>query len=447
MTIKYGAPIKDENMLNELNSNSVQYGAPIKDQERLSQLEKKPDNSFKKLISSYLPDPTKYPSGINIASGLLSLASRNPEEAKIIANLPQTLQSRLPNAMEEFEHSFGKNLPSMVLPSLRGAGFIPGALSRIGGQTAWGTASNPADPLEGAKEFGGVQGAMEALGGAARPIGWIAEKINPIKHAGKLAEKIRNLAQSGYKEGESYYKPVHEKYDKNWVTATPEEYLGFHPEDKQYFKPDVNKAYRSFIAEPSFENLHDLQSEMGRYDILRPMRDKVKDKIKSYLSMDKPMLESYQKGSDILRDKYYPYTDNDVLRDIVEHKKPITSFNPNKLSKAVESSPLVSKSAKLEVPIEHPLNDINEELQRKMQASQLWRYGIPMALGAAGGHMIEPALGSVGGTLAGSVFGHYVEPQLLKIAQNPYFVNALKNAEKTLHGAGRQAVGYNLYNQ
>lgn len=354
--------------------------------------------------------------------------------------LPQTVG-------DQFAQSFTKNIPSMVMPSLGADSFLLNAASRVGGQGLLGGLSNPQNPTEGAKEFAEGQGLMEGVGAGLRPIGMFAEKINPMQAAGAAAEKIRNLAHAGKAEADKYYAPVNEKYNDSWVTPTPEKYLGFKQEDTQYFKPDVNRAYRDFKAEPTFENLHNLQSVMGKYSELKPMRDDVKDRITGFLSQDAPMLESYQKGSNMMRDNYYPYTSNDVLQDIVEHQKPIKKYSPQQLQKGLNNAPLVDRSSKALTPIDHPLVKIADKFNNRMNQAQAWQYGVPSLAGAIAGHFIDPTLGSVLGASTGATFGKFGEPQLLKLAQNPSFLQGLKYLQNAMHGTGRQLIGYNMSSQ
>lgn len=449
MTI-YGMAVKDQDILNELNDNGLQYGNPIQDKTLLNELgENVPNENLLQKISQYIPS-FKMPTGLNVASGLMSLAGRNPQEQNIISNIPQIFSGQKPSTGEAMEHALGRAAPAMMFPEVGATGLIPrmieAPLARIGQQAGFGAATSQ-NPLEGAKEFGGLQAGMEALGAPFKAVGAVAEFMNPIKYAGNVAEKIRNFAKSGLEEGESYYKPVHAKYDESWVTPTPEKYLGFHPEDRQYFKPIVNKAYRDFIAEPSFKNLHSLQSKMGQQPELKPLRDQIKERINSFLSHDPEMLNSYQMGSNILRDKYYPYIENDVLKGIVEHEKPITKFNAKALSKALEGSSIVDLAKKSAENIQHPLVGLSKALQSKMNIGEAAEISLPIALGllgSTGGSLIHPEFGALIGAGSGAAAGKYLLPSMLGLAQNESIVNALKNAQSLLGSTGKGLMGYNL---
>lgn len=404
------------------------------------------NGNFFDTISNYLPGRSmSLP--INLASGLASLTGNNGGEARLISDLPQSLTGTKPTALENVEHSIGRNIPSLFFPEFQG-GYIPSAISRIAGQGLWG-ASTSEDKKEGGLTSGIGQAVLEGAGAIPRTVGKVAEFINPQKYAGRIAEAIRTNARTGYEKAQKYYNPVHEKYDENLLTPTPKKYLGFKKEDLQYFKPIVRKSYNDFIAEPNFKNLHQLQHEMGQQPELRTYRTSIKDKIQSYLSHDKPMQESYNTGSNIMKEEYYPYRDTNVLADITEHQKPIESFDPKLLSKEISKSRVYDKSNKSLNPIDHPLVDLGNKLQNKMHIANALKYGLPLGIGMAAGQSLgNPFLGLMGGMGAGGAFAHFAEPKLLELAQNKAIINALKNYfEPTAQGVGRQIIGYNNSNQ
>lgn len=280
--------------------------------------------------------------------------------------------------------------------------------------------------------------ALTVEGGMTIPkmIGGISQWIHPSTYAGKMAEQIRQQGQKGLAQGEKQYAPVHDKYDDRLMTIDPKKYLGFAPEDTQYFKPDVNRSYRDFLAEPTFANLHALQSKMGAYNELRPMREEIKDKIFNFLSKDPQMLARYQKGSDIMRDKYYPYIATDTTKNIVQTKKPILRHDPEELHKALQESPLIQKSAKAEEPIKHPLVKMGKQLDRRMNAAALAKYVIPIMTGGAASAMGgSSSLGMLGGMTGGAVAGHMGGLAASKAAQNPLLESLLKNASRGVYGA------------
>lgn len=382
----------------------------------------------------------------NIARYAASKGLINPETANSIPRQQDYNYSemlKIPGTTaDQVVQSLAKNSPAFFIPGAGTSSTLLNAASRIAPQAAFGALTNE-NPLKGAAEFGLGQAALEGLA----PIGVLAEKINPIKYAGQVAEKIRGFAKKGLDEANEYYKPVNTKYNEEIITDSPKKYIGLKKNDLAYFRPPAKKAYNDFVETPNFENLHDLQSKMGDQPELSGWRNDIKNKIVDFLSKDPEMLKSYQTGSDIMKNKYYPYVDNDVLRDITEYKKPIKTYDADKLNKALKESSLVDRSNKAVEPIDHPIVGLSKSLESKLNRSDAYQYGVPAAIGALGGHFVDPMLGTIGGATAGSIFGRYGEPQLLRLAQNPAVIKAFENARKGLQGAVRSGVGYNLYNQ
>jgi len=469
---RYGAAVTDPSLIAELEGNQQQLASKtsidmskykaVADPNILSQLNQSqnisntPQNSILQQISNYMPK-AGIPPTLNVASGLMSLVSKDPAQQNIIANLPQIAMGQQPTDIENVEHSIGKNLPSFAIPEAKIGGFIPQALSRIAGQTGWGALTNQ-NAGEGAKEYGATQGGLELLSAPFKGVSKLAEMVNPREYAGKIAEQIRNLAQAGKAEADPYYQPARKYFDNN-VTPTPKKYLEFSKEDRAYFNAPTKKAYNDFVADPTLGNLHNFQSAMGAQPDLGQWREGIKNKIAGFLKQDPKALEDYKKGSDIMRDKYYPYVSTDELRDIAEHKNPIKERDPNALAKGLKNAPIVENSGKALEPSNHPLVGFNQNMQDALNKGQLAQYGIPMTVGALLGHAVNPTLGSLMGhnvdpmlaTLAGigagGIFGKYTEPTLLRQAQNPMLKSYLNNIRLALQGAGRGAVGYNMYGQ
>lgn len=374
-------------------------------------------------------------------------------------NHPETIQGMIPNVQnpkdirKEMIQGAGA-LGAMANPEF-GIGMkmidpILNAVGRIGTGAISNTAMEYGSPEERNKNFGDVytrnviaNTALESLPAALKGVGVLAEKIRPEKLAGQIAENIRNIAQKGYAKAQEFYNPVHKKYDENLVTTMPEEYLGFTPEDRQYFKPAVNRAYRDFKAEPTFKNLHYLQHQMGKYPELWPMRQDVNSKLESFLGKDPEMLENYLNGRNVMRDEYYPYTDNDTMHDIVENENKIKTHDPQKLNKALNDSNLVDKARKSAIPINHPLVQSAQQMNAAMDKAQLAQYAIPATLSTIGGEIIHPGLGGgLAGLGAGSVFGYMGSPIAAKYAQNPYLVKALQNIRNPYSTIGRYGIPY-----
>lgn len=391
----------------------------------------------------------------NIAQYLATRNVISPQSAQAVPRLPNYDYAQMvgaPNTpQDEVFQSLAKNLPLALTPeadfgaATQAVSNIPmignyaaGAMGRILPQAGVGAITNE-NPAKGMEHAAATQAMLEALTAPVRAVSQVADWMVPQQAAGSIAEQIRTNAQAAKSAAEEKYAPVHDKYDDNLVTPTPVDYLGFHPEDTQYFKPAVNRAYRDFKAEPTFLNLHNLQSEMGKQPELAPLRDSVKQKLQSYLSQDSVNAANYQAGSDIMRDNYYPYTENKTLNDIVEHEKPITKFNPTALQDALNKSSVVDQASKSLIPSNHPLVQMSQQLNGAVNRGNIAQVMIPAAGMGALGYGVHPEFGTLGGALGGAAFGKWMEPYLIsKFIQNPSVENFFTGAAPYYYGAGRQ---------
>jgi len=304
---------------------------------------------------------------------------------------------------------------------------IPSLTKRLTGSSIFGAVENPEERLKGAGQ-GLAYGALgEALTAPFQGIGKLAEITNPIKYSAKEAGKIRNEYQLAKLKQAEAYAPVTAKYGDSWLTPKPESYLGFKEGEKKYFTPEVKKVYKDFLDDPSFGNLHKLQSQMGKdasristsgnkintSQTLTAARDKVNEKISNFLKKDPEMFELYEKGRAITRDEVSPFTSNPTLAKISQGLN--THPTPEQLHSAITKSS--QKMSRMEggralsaLPESHYLSKALEKLGKKMSNADLAKSIIPI-LGGVGGSM-------TGGLPFGAALGlsgHYG----LKMAQNP----------------------------
>jgi hypothetical protein len=399
----------------------------------------------------------------NIARFAASKGVINPETAEMVPRQQDYNYSemlKLPGTpADQIVQSLSKNLPAMVMPALRGASFIPTALSRIGGQAGFGALTNE-NPAKGAAEFGGVQAAIEGLSLPFRAVGQIAEFANPLKYAKNTIAKMKSGYDDAVKAQKAAYAPVNAKYGQNWMTANPENYLGFDKNQIKYFTPEIKRLYTDFIEEPTFRNMHELQSQIGKdwarmasnpnkintAQTLKMARESLNKKIVNYLSHDKQALASYEKGGEITKSLVSPYLSNPILRRIAYGK--IKEMEPQKLANAISKATQKEIGA---IPSTHELNNLFGKLQNRINVGQSIQNALPIglgALGAMGGSLVHPALGTLAGAGGGAAAGKYLTPSALNLAQNPAIINLLQNyINPVVQGAGRQAVGYNMSNQ
>jgi hypothetical protein len=320
---------------------------------------------------------------------------------------------------------------------------IPAVTKRLAGSSIFGAAQEPEDRLKGAGE-GLKNGAIgEALTLPFHAIGKIAEVTNPVKYSAKEAEKIRGEYQAAKIKQAEAYAPVTAKYGESWLTPKPESFLGFNQGEIKYFTPEVKKVYKDFLDEPSFQNLHNLQSQMGKdaaristsgnkintSQTLTAARDRINEKISAFLKKDPKMHEFYEKGRTITREEVSPFTSNPTLAKISQGLN--THPSPEQLHKAITKS--AQKMGRMEggkaisaLPESHYLAKALEKLGKKMSNADLVKSILPIVGGAGGGLIGGAPLGAALG-----LGGHYG----MKVAQNPFVESIARSLAKATRTA------------
>jgi len=302
------------------------------------------------------------------------------------------------------------------------------------------------------------------LGLPFKAIKTAAEIMHPASYTSKQMDKIKLGHDLTKDKMEQAYDPVSQKYGDFQVTVSPEKYLGFDQDEIKEFPTDVKRSYKNFTNEPTFDNLHTLQSKMGRKasmlssnplksdiaDNLRIGRQDVNNKISLFLSRDPEMLTQYNKGREIARDEYYPYLSNNVLTKISKGVK--KDISPNQLNNALvkgrekivyekEGKPITA------IPENHQLTSISKELKNRINIGHAAEYAIPtVASSLLGGHFY-PGVGHIGGASAGALFSHYLQPDMIKFIQNPVVQKATKHGlGDTSQAIARSIAAYNMQN-
>lgn len=367
------------------------------------------------------------------------------------------------NNLQMAAQSAGKVGSALNPELMESPGIIPGivnSLGRIGTGTATTTAMNAPninsiqDLKNNLKSNLKLNTLIEAPANAIRTVGGLAELFNPAQYA----EKQRNLIEQGAKmadaKRQAAYAPVNAKYNDKPVTNDPKNYLDFDENESQYFSPNVKKVIKTFNNDPTFNNLHNMQSLMGNeaanisnipeknheYQALNNSRNSIKDKIVSFLSNDPQALAQYKKGEQISRDEYYPYKATPQLAAAAEGRK--TDFNPNKMVKEVNSD--LDRKSNFSIPKDHPVVDISKDLENRISRGQVMQYAVPMAAGTAMGTLLHPSMGhivgGIGGALSGAGFAHYLESSIFNKAQEPWLQNVLQNLSHLYYGGLRNSL-------
>lgn len=366
-------------------------------------------------------------------------------------------------SLKEIAGSVGKPLMLTNPELMEGPGVVEGLVNTLGriGQGVSTTTSQQLDNINTFQDLKNnvlsnlkLNSLLEVPSAAIRSIGGISEFLNPQQYATEKMQQINQNAMTAKAKMQAAYQPVYDKYDDNWVTSTPDKYLGFDNTDKQYFTPQVNKSYKDFVAEPTFQNLRELQTQMGKdwariagnsnltnqADSLSMSRDLVNSKIQSYLKNDPEMLSQYNDAVGIARDEYYPHLATPTLESISEGRN--FNFSPSDLAKDIRKEVSSKNPA---IPEGHYLRDIGQNLQTRVNMGNAGQWLLPMAVGTAASEYEYPGYRSgFIGLGAGAALKHYLEPGLIKVAQNPFIRSSLQNVVSPLYyGTGRNIIGQN----
>lgn len=243
-------------------------------------------------------------------------------------------------------------------------GQIGDAARRILGSTMFGTLENPQDKTRGA-----LTGAALGVGGEAAPI-----FIGMLTKPRNVAQGIKDFIQSKADEAESLYKQVSDSAgNKNIYTnnLTDRAYSDI-DKDVFNFNKDIKNFHNEFTNNPTLENAHNLQSQLGyqagkylnkpglsiadnqKLQDLMDARSAIRSDISSYLQKTNPDLaDAYQKATDIFRENVAPF-------------KSFNSQTPTEISKALGK---IDKKGKLTSEMQQKLNDLNSSLMGQKLAS------------------------------------------------------------------------------
>ncbi len=360
-------------------------------------------------------------------------------------------------------------LPTLAAPEISGGNSLLmrylgapaiNAMSRIGVGTA-GNAAYAGDKADTMDQFKtllknslGGNALLEAGTAPIRGLGYSAEMLNPVAYTSEKMAQIRNEYHEAREAQRAAYAPVTEQYGHVNVTNTPRTYLNFDRNDTKYFTPEVKKVYGDFLDEPTFDNLHRLQSQMGKdaasmtgnsskintRQTLESARDRVQERAQTFLSRDPEALASYNRGRDITRDVLKPYEANINLRRVAQGN--VTSMSPNKLRNEITKGVEKGRHA---IPENHPLQNHLRDLNKMIDfGGAIKDAGIPLA-SQIGALALHPDLAGAFRGLEGGALTKFALPSYIKGAQNPLVRRAVNVANPLYYGAGRTEI--NALNQ
>lgn len=395
-------------------------------------IEKNKSFSIKESLRNFIPEPSM-PLGLNVASGLLSLAGRSPQEKNTIRDLPQVLSQKQPGLPEKFAQGIGEYLP-LAATGVGAAEGLAGILGRVAATSGYGAAINPQDRIGGAEEGALVGSFGEALPAALKGIGSLAEKVRPVKFVkDKISETLRNFKETEGRQQDAYKKAFEKIGDKKVIDDPlttmghhdPKEYLGF---DKKNLSPDSKDLYDNFLKEPNVKNLHELQSQIYKdsmtfkknpnkvnsFQKARKIRNSLNKKIEKVLESDPEAKSNYMEGKSITRDELKPYLETPELRKIVSGK--IKEMEPKKYQSALKK--LLEKEHG-RIPENHYLRSLKNELDSKLGTSEITNEAIPENL-------------------------RKWSPNFAKLAQNPNLMSILQSLNKGIYQPSKMSATGNL---
>jgi hypothetical protein len=314
-------------------------------------------------------------------------------------------------------------------------GLLPGALKRAIPTSIYVASENVQNPLKGALTGAGLSLAGETIPLAAKGIGKLAEQVNPLQETKNISDYIAQNFNKYKNESKKNYDTVLDSIGND--TFFPSRYISkVDPDDvKNFVSEKSKKLIKEFDNNPTFENAHDLQSQLGSdtaklnrgrpdaatqrsIDIMNDYRTDLKNDMFDYAGSINPDLrDTYQKASDIHRDFIVPVQSNKILNNAAKGKTDfITPQNLNKaLGKTNENVNLLPG---------HYLEDALKQSAWSSNKAKIANAMTSLGLGGIlGGILGSPSTGLVGG--AASLVA---TPKVLELAQMPEVINALEKA-------------------
>jgi hypothetical protein len=224
----------------------------------------------------------------------------------------------------DFGKTFGINDPSLGDELLRGAAQYAPYMALPGGPLLQGTAfgaTQSQNPITGAAIGGSLGAASElapaAIGATKNLASGAMGAIQPQKYAQQLlstlgggntlegnaqslAGDIQNAFANRVNQGNAQYAPVFDKYGNspiyNELNNNSGNYQTFNPSDLNYDR-NLNKLHDQFTSDPTLQNAHNLQSQLGS-----SIRKLQASDVKGNLSVgDRSTMQGYQDAQGALK--------------------------------------------------------------------------------------------------------------------------------------------------
>lgn len=344
-----------------------------------------------------------------------------------------------------------------------GIGGMAGTAARLGAGAGAGAILDPEDRMKGAETGLGFSALGEAAPFALSGVGKIAELINPVKYAGKLGEQIKNTYNTFKTETSRIYNDLRDRYqDKNIYEIGNKlpstSYLNSSPQDMNYVNQNatLKRMHNAFLENPTYENAHDLQSQMGSYsreikkgkmdandintvDAISNVQGNLQEDMGNFLKNSNPLdYSSYQQARSLTRDVLAPHDLNDYVSKVARGR--IKDIDPNDLLSGIKKAKETGR-----LPQGHYLEPLAEQLKNRVErGGAINDIGSLIGGGVVGEMMMPGGLGAGAGVGAGAAMAKFVNPVAIRLAQNPYFINGLKNIGKGYDFGKNYLISQNL---
>lgn len=333
--------------------------------------------------------------------------------------------------------SEGLPLMGQLAKSLSGEG-LPGMARRLLGTSIAGALENPNDRMEGATKGALWAGVGESVPLALKGIHQVAEFIHPQAFTNKLMTSIKNTYENSKVEAKKQYGSVLGTIGSEKINA--QTYSQLHPDISTAYDAKLKELHQDFINNPSLEQAHQLQSQLGskigqlsmskHIDIhthnaiadLKQARASLLTDMNSFLQQTHPdLFNQYQQASQFYKNTVIPYHAENFISKIAQGD--IKTSTPKKLNNV-----LTALSEKKSLPLNHYLQATHQQLESKMNRGKMTSQLASLLAGAGLGELAHPGgFGALGGLIGGGAAHHYVLPKLLDLAANPYVTQQVKN--------------------
>lgn len=432
---------------------------------------------------SYQPSLSDISEGSSYSPSLndLPIISQPKNVETFLGELPNISQQKpqIPVPTEEDIKKGSEAILPFVAPPIRSVPIISNLLSKIPGATSIGNAlgrigyGTALTTVPKAFTEEGRENLPEtlqknlslntALEAASYPLGrlWhgIAELFNPIQYSRNIAKQIKFEHDASEAVMQENYRPINQKYGDYNISVTPDKYLKNSGIKKDNLYADAQKYYDDFVNEPTYKNLLNLKSQIGRdwakispsnqvrdIQLFNRYKHTLDNKIKSFLSHDPNSLSQYELANKYAENVFYPYTSTPTLKRISKGK--YDTIYPEKMAKSIEKATnrVVGQEYKHRIPENHELRNHLKRLKNRIAIGDISEMAIPSIAGMISGSMMHPSVGAyIGGTsgLGAGLGSKFLRSKFLQypVVQSPTVQNAFKALEPFYYGGGRAFIG------